>query len=69
MLPKKDSATWRAIITAVQAFAGFLIAIAASPDTISIINEYYPYLVPVVVTGAGIASFVLNLFRKDVKNW
>lgn len=68
-LPAKDSATWRAIITAIQTFAGFLVALAAQPDTVKLINDYYPWLVPVVVGGAGIASLVLNLLRSTVKNY
>lgn len=69
MLPTKDSATWRAIITGLQAFCGFLVALVAMPDVMNLINQYYPEIVPIVVAGAGLASFVLNLFRKDVKNW
>lgn len=68
-LPSKDSATWRAIITGLQTFAGFVIALAASPDTINLLNQYYPWIVPVVISGAGIASFILNFFRKDVRNY
>ena len=68
-LPSKDSATWRAIITALQAFAGFLVALAAQPETMSLINQYYPWIVPTIVGGAGVASLILNLTRKDVKNW
>lgn len=68
-LPSKDSATWRAIITGLQTFAGFLIALAASPETVDLINRYYPWLAPIVISGAGIASFVLNFIRKDVKNY
>ena len=65
MLPTKDSAAWRAIITAIQAIAGFVVYLAANPDVL----DSYPTLVPIVVGGAGIASFVLNLLRKDVKNF
>jgi hypothetical protein len=68
-LPQKDSATWRAIITALQTFCGFLIALAAQPDTIRLINNFYPWIVPVIVSGAGVASFVLNFFRKSVNNY
>ena len=69
MLPSKDSATWRAIITALQTFAVFLVALAAQPDTMRAINEYAGWLVPTITVGAGIASFTLNFFRKDVKNY
>jgi len=69
MLPTKDSATWRAIITAIQTFCGFLVAVVAIPEFSELVKQFYPEAVPIIVTGAGIASFVLNLFRKDVKNW
>ena len=69
ILPSKDSATWRAIITGLQTFASFLVAFVAVPEAMDVVVKYYPALVPVIVAGAGIASFVLNLFRKDVKNY
>jgi len=69
MLPTKDSATWRAIITAIQTFCGFLVAVVAIPEFSELVKQFYPEAVPIIITGAGIASFVLNLFRKDVKNW
>jgi len=69
MLPTKDSATWRAIITAIQTFCGFLVAVVAIPEFSELVKQFYPEAVPIIVTGAGIASFVFNLFRKDVKNW
>lgn len=68
-LPSKDSATWRAIITAIQTLAGFLVALAASPETIQLIQQFYPWIVPVVVGGAGVASLILNIFRPTVKNY
>lgn len=68
-LPSKDSATWRAIITGLQAFAGFLVALAAQPETMSLINQYYPWIVPTIVAGASLSSLLLNVFRKDIKNY
>lgn len=69
MLPSKDSATWRAIVTASQTFAAFLVAIVAQPETMDLINRYYAWLVPSITIGAGVASFLLNFVRRDVKNW
>lgn len=69
MLPSKDSATWRAIVTALQTFAAFLVAIVAQPETMDLINQYYAWLVPSITIGAGVASFLLNFVRRDVKNW
>jgi len=68
-LPAKDSAVWRAIITAIQTFAGFVVALAATPEAMELITNFYPWVVPVVVSGAGIASLLLNIFRSTVKNY
>jgi hypothetical protein len=69
VLPSKDSATWRAIVTALQTLAAFLVAVVAQPETMQLINQYYAWLVPTITVGAGIASFLLNFVRRDVKNW
>lgn len=69
MIPSKDSATWRAIVTALQVFAAFLVALVAQPETMNLITQYYPWLIPGITVGAGVASLLLNLFRKDVRNW
>jgi len=68
-LPAKDSATYRGIITSIQTFCGFLIALAAQPETIQLLQQYYGWIVPVVVAGSGIASLVLNILRPSVKNY
>lgn len=68
-LPKIDSATYRAVVTGLQTFAGFVIAIVASPQAMAAITDFYPWLAPVVVSGASIASFALNFFRGDVRNY
>lgn len=69
VLPSKDSATWRAIVTGLQVFAAFLVALVAQPETMQLITDYYAWLVPGITVGAGIASFLLNFVRRDVKNW
>jgi hypothetical protein len=68
-LPKIDSATYRAIVTALQTLAAFLIALGASPEAMKLLTDFYPTVVPTVVAGAGLASLVLNIFRKSVKNY
>lgn len=68
-LPSKDSATWRAIITGLQTFSGFLIALVATPEAMKVIVDYYPQFVPAITVGATIAAFVWNLTRKDVDNY
>ena len=68
-LPKLDSATWRAIITALQTLIGFLAALLVLPEFRELVNQFYPQAVPLVVAGAGICSFIINFFRKDVRNY
>jgi len=68
-LPRLDSATWRGIITALQTLGSLLVALVAIPEVMDVLTQYYPAFVPVVITGAGIISFIINLFRKDVKNY
>jgi len=68
-LPSKDSATWRALITALQSFCGFFVAAVAMPEFRELVVKWYPGALPLLVSGAGIASFLLNYFRKSVKNY
>lgn len=68
-LPSKDSATWRALITGAQAFCGFLVAAVALPEFRQLVTEFYPAALPLLVSGAGVASFVLNFFRSSVRNY
>lgn len=68
-LPQKDSATWRAIITGLQTLCGFVVALVALPEFSELVRQFYPAALPIIVAGAGVASFVLNLFRKSVKNY
>ena len=68
-LPKVDSATYRAIVTGLQAFVGFLVAAVAIPEFRQLVLDFYPSALPILVTGAGLASFVLNYFRSNVKNY
>lgn len=68
-LPKTDSATWRAVMTAAQTFLAFLVALAALPEFRQLLTDFYPQALPIVVSGAGILSFILNYFRKSIKNY
>lgn len=68
-LPKVDSATYRAIVTALQTFCGFLVAAVAMPEFRELVLKWYPAALPLLVSGAGVASFVLNFLRKSVKNY
>lgn len=68
-LPKVDSATYRGIVTAIQAFLGFMVAAVAIPEFRQLVQEFYPAALPLLVSGAGIASFILNVVRGSVKNY
>ena len=68
-LPKVDSATYRAVVTALQTFCGFLVAAVALPEFRQLVQEFYPAALPLLVSGAGVASFVLNFFRSSVRNY
>jgi len=68
-LPKVDSATYRGIVTAIQAFLGFMVAAVALPEFRQLVQEFYPAALPLIVSGAGIASFILNVVRGSVKNY
>lgn len=65
---QKDSATWRAVVTALQTFVAFFVTLVALPEVRELLTEFYPAVVPAVTFFAGVASFVLNYFRKDVPN-
>lgn len=67
--PKIDSATYRGIITAIQAFLGFVVAAVALPEFRQLVTDFYPAALPLLVSGAGIASFILNVFRSNVRNY
>jgi len=68
-LPKVDSATYRGIVTAIQAFLGFMVAAVALPEFRQLVQEFYPAALPLLVSGAGIASFILNVIRSNVRNY
>ena len=68
-LPSVDSATWRGFITSLQAFCGLVVAAVAMPEFRQLVLQFYPAALPIIVSGAGIASFVLNFLRANVKNY
>lgn len=68
-LPSKDSATWRGLLTAVQAFGGFLLALSAMPEFGELVTQFYPNALPAVAVATGVVSFVINLLRPSVKNY
>jgi len=68
-LPKVDSATYRGIVTAIQAFLGFMVAAVAIPEFRQLVQDFYPAALPFIVSGAGMASFILNYFRPNVRNY
>lgn len=75
--PTQDSATGRAIKTAVQAVIGFSIGLFIAVWTVpgvpdAVWNYVQGNLIKVLLSvglPAGLTSLVWNLFRKDVKNY
>lgn len=75
-LLKNDSAVWRGIRTGVQAVFGFLLGLVATvwavpgvPEAVT--NYLNGHIVELLVAfgfSTGLAAFVWNLLRKDVKN-
>jgi hypothetical protein len=41
----------------------------ANPDAVELLRTYYPEVLAVLVGFAPIATFIVNLLRRDVKNW
>lgn len=68
-LPAVDSATFKAIITWAQVNIPVVLVWLADPQSIHFVNQYVPWLLPLVTWGAGAAAFVIGLARKDVKNY
>lgn len=68
-LPSVDSATWRGLITSLQAFCGLVVAAVAMPEFRQLVLQFYPAALPIIVSGAGLASFMLNFLRANVKNY
>lgn len=68
-LPRVDSATFRGLLTAVQTFAGFLAVLLVMPEFRELVTKFYPAALPLIPIAVGIVSFVINLFRTDVKNY
>lgn len=67
-LPSKDSAVARALRTFIYTLLPLFISAAADPQVIKSVNQYAPWLLPVIVGGAPVAALVYNFFRKDVPN-
>lgn len=76
-IPSEDSATGRAIKTAVQAIIGFSVGLGIAIWTVpgvpdAVWNYIQGNLLQVLLSvgvPAGLTSLVWNLLRKDVKNY
>ena len=49
--------------------AGLFIAVLTNPDAVSLLKQYYPEILAVLLGFVPIATFVVNWLRKDVQNW
>ena len=80
-LPEKDSSAWRGLITAVEGFIGAIpvivvavyMAIKSVPGCDqAVLNAILAHVMPLAGSfgiSAGTVSFLINLARKDVKNY
>lgn len=68
-LPQKDTATWRALVTAAEMSFAFLAGLMAIPEVAKYITEYHPQWLMLPPMLAFTVSFIRNWYRKDVKNY
>lgn len=77
MLPSTDGAPARGLRTALQAiigaFVGLFLAIWAVPGVPEAVTKYISDNLAIVLltvgVPSGVASYIWNIFRKDVENW
>jgi hypothetical protein len=69
MLPSKDSTAVRTLRVATYELLGLFLAIMANPDAVELLRNYYPEVFAILVGFAPVATFIVNLLRRDVKNW
>jgi hypothetical protein len=69
MLPSKDSTAVRTLRVVAYEVLGLLLAVLASPDAVELLKQYYPQVLIILTTFAPIATLIVNLLRRDVKNW
>ncbi len=68
-LPSRDSAVVRAFRVLVYNVIPSLLVLATNPEVIKSVQNYTPWLLPIIITGAPIVSLIYNTLRKDVPNW
>lgn len=68
-LPKKDSATFRALVTLLQTVIGLGVVVLAMPEFKEIVTRYYPDALPVIAVVTAVVTFIWNVIRKDVPNY
>lgn len=68
-LPTKDSATWRGLVTAVEATVAFILAILTVPGVAEVIRDFNQEIFVLIPTITFILNFVRNYLRKDVANY
>lgn len=68
-LPQIDSATFKGIITWLQVNVPIALVTLTDPSVIHAINQYVPWLLPVVTLGSGVCAFIIGVLRDDVPNY
>lgn len=65
--PHVDSATFKGIVTALQALGAWLIVALTDPTLTNFLNQVAPNLLPVIAGLSGTIAFLVGVLRKDVK--
>lgn len=67
--PTYDSTTARTLRVIAYEVCGLLLAILANPDAVQLIKNYYPQVLIILTAFAPVATFLVNLIKKDVENY
>ena len=68
-MPTKDSAVVRALRVLLYTVLPTLVAITSDPDAVRAVQDYMPWLLPIIVGGAPILALIYNIARRDVINY
>ena len=69
LIPAKDSAAFKGIVTTVQAFVGYVLVILADPQVQGVAGKYWPALAAGIPIVSGVLAYVVGLLRSDVANY
>lgn len=68
-LPRRDSATGRAVATLLQTVVALSVVILTNDEAVKILVESYPGLLPSIPLLTGVVAFLNNWLRPEVDNY